>query len=88
MFAAAGTATDAVGQKISHKLIREGFEKIQIEFDADGQPIMPTLVMHPDMLKYLQQLPPATEEEIRAWNELLERERREFNDRRRHRKLS
>lgn len=85
---AAGTATNAGGQKLSHKLIRESFEKMQINFDAAGQPIMPTMVMHPDMLKQLHELPPATYEEIRAWNEMIERKRREFNDRRRYRKLS
>jgi hypothetical protein len=85
---AAGTATDAGGQKLSRKLIRESFEKMQINFDAAGQPIMPTMMMHPDMLKQLEDLPPATDEEIRAWDEMIERKRGEFNDRRRHRKLS
>jgi len=85
---AAGTATDAGGQKLSRKLIRESFEKMQINFDAAGKPIMPTIVMHPDMLKQLEELPPATDEEVRAWDEMIERKRGEFNDRQRHRKLS
>jgi len=85
---AAGTATDAGGQKLSRKLIRESFEKMELNFDATGQPIMPTIVVHPDMLKQLENLPPATDEEIRAWDEMIERKRGEFNDRRRHRKLS
>ena len=85
---AAGTATDAGGQKLSRKLIQESFEKMQINFDAAGKPIMPTMVMHPDMLKQLQDLPPATDEEVRAWDEMIERKRGEFNDRQRHRKLS
>jgi len=85
---AAGTATDAGGQKLSRKLIQESFEKMQINFDAAGQPIMPTIVVHPDMLKQLEDLPPATDEEIRAWDEMIERKRGEFNDRQRHRKLS
>lgn len=85
---AAGTATNAKGQRLSHELIRESFEKMQLNFDESGNPIMPTLVLHPDMLKQLQELPPATDEEVQAWNEMIERKRCEFNDRRRHRKLS
>jgi hypothetical protein len=85
---AAGTSTDAGGQKLSHKLIRESFEKMDLNFDPAGQPIMPTIRMHPDMMKQFQELPPATEEEIKAWNEMIERKRHEFNARQRHRKLS
>jgi hypothetical protein len=85
---AAGTATNAGGQKISHRLLRETFEKAQIEFDENDQPKMQTLVMHPDTAKELKQLPPPTEEEVQAWNEMIERKRCEYNDHRRHRKLS
>jgi hypothetical protein len=85
---AAGTASDAKGQKISHELIRQSLEKMQIDFDEDGNPIMPTMIMHPDMAAEVRKLPPLTEEEIRAFNELIERKRREFDDRRRRRKLS
>ena len=85
---AGGTATDAGGQKLSHRLIRESLAKLQIDFDENGQPIMPTMVMHPEMLKQLEALPPPSEEDVRAWNELMEQKRQEFNDRRRHRKLS
>jgi hypothetical protein len=85
---AVGTATDAAGQKLSHKLIRESFEKMEINFDDTGQPIMPTMVVSPDMFKQIQELPAATAEETRAWDEMIERKKREFNDRRRYRKLS
>jgi len=85
---AAGTSTDAKGEKVSPELIRKSLENVEIDFDEHDMPIMPTMVLHPDMLKQLSELPPPTEEEIKAFNDLIERKKREFNDRRRHRKLS
>jgi hypothetical protein len=85
---AAGTATNAGGQKLRYEQIRLGLEKVQIDFDDNGQPILPTLIMHPDMLEQLRKLPPATEDEVLAWQELIESKRREFYARRRTRKLS
>jgi hypothetical protein len=85
---AAGTATDAGGQPISRELIRKGLENVEIDFDEDGNPIMPTMWVNPEMAEQIRRLPPETEAETRAFQELIERKRREFNDRRRHRKLS
>jgi len=85
---AAGTATDAGGEKLSHRLILQSLDKMDISFDAAGNPEMPTMVMSPDMAVQLGRLPPPTEQEVNAFNELIERKRREFNDRKRHRKLS
>lgn len=84
---AAGTGTDAGGKPFSFELYLTGLEKIELQFDRDGQPILPTLVVHPAMAKQLASLPPPTEEQQRAYNDLIERKRREFNARRRHRKL-
>ncbi|HUO13450.1 MAG TPA: hypothetical protein VMX38_00565 [Verrucomicrobiae bacterium] len=84
---AAGTATDAHGKPLSFELYLTGLEKIELQFDRDGQPILPTLVVHPTMAKQLAALPPPTEEQQRAYNDLIERKRREFNARRRYRKL-
>jgi hypothetical protein len=62
-------------------------EKIELQFDRDGQPILPTLVVHPTMAKHLASLPPPTEEQQKAYSDLIERKRGEFNARRRYRKL-
>jgi hypothetical protein len=84
---AAGTGTDARGKPFSFELYLAGLEKIELQFDRDGQPILPTLVVHPTMAKQLESLPPPTEEQLRAYNDLIERKRKEFNARRRYRKL-
>jgi hypothetical protein len=85
---AAGTTVDARAEPLSYELLLRGFEKIDIDFDDNGNPIMPKLVVGPDMFEALRKLPPETEQQQRAWREMIERKRREFNDRRRYRKLS
>jgi hypothetical protein len=47
------------------------------------------LVLHTSqrMKDYLARLPPPSGEELRAFEELMDRKRREFNDRKRHRQL-
>jgi len=83
----AGTALDAGGQAISHELMLRAFENLEIEFDEHWNPIMPRIVVGPDLYEKLRTLPPKTEAQERAWSELIERKRREFNDRKRHRQL-
>jgi hypothetical protein len=85
---AAGTSIDAKGRPPSHELFLEMIEKIDIEFDKDDKPIMPTLVVNPEMAEVLRKLPPPTPEQEKKHQDLMSRKRQEYNDRRRHRKLS
>jgi len=85
---AAGTTVDARGEPLSHELLLRGLERVEIDFDEDGNPILPKMVVAPDVFKAWQKLLPPTEAQERAFSELIERKRQEFNDRRRHRKLS
>lgn len=85
---AAGTATHANGEKLSHSLMLKSFENLDIEFDEQGQPKMPTLVTSPESVAAIRALPPPTQAEKDAWDAMIERKRKEFNDRRRHRQLS
>ncbi|HEX4029124.1 MAG TPA: hypothetical protein VHX20_02110 [Terracidiphilus sp.] len=84
---AAGTGTDAGGKPFSFELYLAGLEKIELQFDREGEPILPTLVVHPTMAKQMESLPPPTEEQQQAYKDLIERKRGEFNARRRYRKL-
>jgi hypothetical protein len=84
---AAGTAADAGGRPFSFELYLEALERMEIQFDREGNPILPTLVMHPVMAEQLRSLPPMTQEQQRAMDDLIERKRTEFNASRRHRKL-
>lgn len=82
----AGQDIDAQGQPLSMGLLLKALEKIEIDFDADGKPKMPTLVVHPEMAKKLAETPPTPEEE-KQLEALIERKRQEFYARRRVRKL-
>lgn len=85
--ATAGTAMDVGGRPFSFEIFLEGLERIELRFDRDGKPILPTLVMHPSMAEKLRSMPPITAEQQKAMDDLIERKRSEYNARRRHRKL-
>lgn len=84
---AAGTAIDAGGKPFSFETWLEMLERIDFDFDDQGNPDLPTLIMHPDQAKQLQALPPPTVEELRALADLIDRKRGEHHARKRHRKL-
>jgi hypothetical protein len=90
---AAGTATDAGGETFSHKLIVKSLQNMDLDFDGDGQLDMSSMILHSagqviEFDELIRSLPPRTEEETLAWNELVDRKRKEFNDRRHRRQLS
>lgn len=90
---AAGTATDANGEPFGHKLIVKSLQNVDLDFDDEGHLDMSSMIIYLDgqvteFDDLIRSLPPRTEEEKRAWDELVDRKRKEFNDRRRHRKLS
>jgi len=84
---AAGTATDLGGRPISYELWLEIVAKIDIDFDDQGNPDLPTLVVGPEMAEQLRALPPPTKEQRAAMDALIEIKRKEHNARRRDRKL-
>ena len=84
---AAGTGADAGGRPFSFELYLEGLERMELQFDREGKPEMPTLIVAPSMAEHLRSLPPITPAQQKALDELIERKRTEFNARRRHRKL-
>jgi hypothetical protein len=84
---AAGTASDARGQPFSFELYLAGLAKIEMNFDAEGAPILPTLVVGPELAKRMASMPPWTPEQQKSYDDLIESKRKEFNARRRYRKL-
>jgi predicted transcriptional regulator len=86
--AAAGTSVDAKGQPVSHDLILRMLDSVEIGFDENGEPEMPTLVMHPAMAEQIRRLPQPTEAQLRALADLIDRKRQEHGARQRSRKLS
>jgi hypothetical protein len=85
--AAAGTTTDAKGQPLTRALILQALEKMEIEFDEEGK-LNLAMVVGPETFEQLRNLPPPTQEEEQAMNELFMRKRAEFDARQRRRKLS
>lgn len=80
----AGQVVDAGGRPLSHDLILDMFEKLQVDFDEDGNPEMPMIVLQP---KAFEKLGEPTPEQLKRRDEIIERKRREFAARRRVRKL-
>lgn len=60
---AAVNAYDAQGQPLSHDLILDMLDRVEIGFDESGNPIIPTMVTGPDLYESLQRLPPYTPEQ-------------------------
>ncbi len=85
---AAGTATDMAGAPLTFESYLAGFSKMDLRFDANGEPILPQLVVHPETAKMLAKLPPWTAEQQEKWNAMIDGKRKEYFANRRHRKLS
>ncbi len=83
---AAGTTVDADGRPLSHELVLELLETMEIDFDAEGNAEL-ALVGNSDMVRRLQALPPMTPEQEAAFDALMARKRRDFEARQRKRRL-
>lgn len=83
-----GNVVDGKGKGISHELIIEMLEKIDIGFDQDGNPYLPTFVIHPDMAKSLESLK-ADEIKYKARiEEIIEKKRKDYFAKKGYRGLS
>jgi hypothetical protein len=83
----AGTATDLGGKPITYELWLEMIAKMDIDFDDQGNPDLPSLVAGPGVMEQLKALPPPTKEQHAAMAALIEIKRKEHHARRRDRKL-
>lgn len=83
---AAGTTVDAHGRTLSHELVLELLEKMEIDFDTDGRAQL-ALAGNSDMVRKLQALPPMTPQQDAAFEALMARKRHEFAARQRTRRL-
>ncbi len=85
-----GNRVDAKGGPFTFELFMELLGKIAIEFDDRGNPILPTLIISPEMgAKLKHKLPEwdANPEYKKRFDEIIERKRKEWNDRESDRKL-
>ena len=81
-----GQVIDAKGEAFSYDLIIEAIQKMEISFEEDGTPIMPSLVASPNMKKMLEENP-ASEEQRAKLDEIIELKKGEYFAKKRSRKL-
>jgi hypothetical protein len=84
---ATGNVIDAAGQPFTHDIFCRMLETLEVDFDEQGNHNL-TMVVHPDVMEKIRRLPPPTEEQTKAFDEIMERKRREFNGRKRQRHLA
>jgi hypothetical protein len=85
-----GSVIDSRGKPLDHDAIFEALELLEINFDANGQPEMPSLMVHPDMVPRLEQLSKEAEESPalkRRHDELMRRKKEVYLAREADRKL-
>jgi hypothetical protein len=85
-----GNVVNGKGQPFSFELFVEMIKKIWIDFDEDGKPIMPTVVVSPELGEKLRVILPEWEkkpEYKKIIDDIIEEKRKEWNDRESHRKL-
>ena len=85
-----GNVVNAKGRPISPEVILEALDKVQFDFDEFGNPLFPSLVLHPnDMEKIKDEIPKWVRDPI--WKKclelLVEKKRGEYYDRESRRKL-
>ncbi len=85
-----GNVVNGKGQPFTPDLFMEMLNKIWVDFDDQGNPYLPTIVVSPEMgAKLKEKLPEweANPEYKKKFEELIKRKRKEWNDRESHRKL-
>lgn len=85
-----GSAVDGKGRPLTFDLFLEVLDKMTIEFDANGEPFMPTIFVPPELGAKLKQRIPewdANPEYKTRFESLIKRKKEEWNDRESYRKL-
>ncbi len=86
----AGNVVNAQGRPLTPDTFLEVLEKMDIDFDPSGQPIMPTLVVGTELAAKLRERVPEWERDpanARRFEDLIRRKREEWRDREARRRL-
>jgi hypothetical protein len=86
----AGTSYNARGRPFDMGMFLDVLEGLWVDFDDHGQPILPTIVLHPDQMKAIGPRLAEWEKDpaLQArWNDVIARKREEWRAREGHRKL-
>lgn len=85
-----GNIVDAGGQPISPDLIFKTLEKMQLDFDENEKPLMPTMVVSPQQYEKMKEKIVEWEKDPeyqKQFEHLMRRKRKEWHDRESNRKL-
>jgi hypothetical protein len=96
LFETLNSITDKSGQitqgkgELTPNVLLEALDKLEIDFDENGQFEAPSLVVSPEMYAKLQSKIPEWDKDVihrKKYDALIERKRKEWNDRESNRKL-
>jgi len=84
-----GNVIDARSQPLSAKILNDSLKMMHIEFTDDGEPHLPSLVVHPDVAKRLMEHKDTEEDAVEKerHDQIIARKREEFFARESRRKL-
>jgi len=85
-----GMGFDAGGKPFHPSMPWDMLERMDVDFDTNGEPVMPTLVVHPDMFKAIEKKIPEWESDPelqKRRNGVLAKKKGEWLDREARRKL-
>lgn len=83
-----GNVVHAGGRPLSFDVMYETLEKMEFSLDDDDELVMPSILLHPDQMKRIAQLPEPTPEQTAKLEALKEKKKAEALARRRSRRLS
>ncbi|HXJ20846.1 MAG TPA: hypothetical protein VMT03_11495 [Polyangia bacterium] len=81
-----GNVVDAKGRPFDWDVYLDALDMVELDFDDEGKPKLQTLVVHPDVLERIKNLPFTDEQKARG-DAIIARKKLEFDARRRVRKL-
>jgi len=84
---AVGNTIDAGGQPFSVDMVLDGMEKMHIDFDANGEPIIPALLVNPQLYEKIKDIEFTLEQEQRRVS-ILARKKAAHDAKKRTRRLS
>jgi len=83
-----GNVVDGKGKGITHEMLLEMLEKIHIDFDQDGNPQLPSMIIHPDMAKAFEKLKSDEDMYKARYEEIITKKREAYYAEKGHRGLS
>lgn len=85
-----GNVLDAKGRPFEPEMLLEMLDSIWIDFDENGKPEMPTVVLHPDLFNSIKDRFKELDSDqdfLRKRAQIMARKKEEWRDRESHRKL-